>query len=150
MTTATRRWMFSAMTAAGITALLSCVPASVRAQGTTPPAAPSAQDLEGAAPSAAAPAKRPVRTFQVYGDNWEFLPNVIQVKKGDHVVLKLRAYRASRSFVLKAYKIDVLMPQDEDVKVEFDADKAGTFPFKCGRPCGDGCAKLRGKLIVEE
>jgi cytochrome c oxidase subunit II len=150
MTTAIGRWMLSTVTAAGITVLLSCVPSPIRAQGTTPPAAPAVPDLEEATPSAAVPAKRPVRTFQVYGDNWEFLPNVIQVRKGDHVVLKLHAYRASRSFVLKAYRIDVLMPQDQDVKVEFDADKAGTFPFKCGRPCGDGCAKLRGKLIVEE
>lgn len=114
--------------------------------GTAPAAAPAAAP---ATPPAAAPAKRVVRTFKLYADNWNWTPDAINVKQGDHVILKLHAYRASRSFVLKGYKIDKAMPQDEDVVVEFDADKAGEFPWKCGRPCGNGCAKMRGKLIVE-
>lgn len=111
---------------------------------------PAAPECEKAPVSAESPAKQRVRTFQVYGDNWEWSPDVIQVQKGDHVVLRLKSFRASRSFVVKDYGIDVFLPQDQDVKFEFDADRVGTFVFKCGRPCGNGCAKLRGKLIVEE
>ena len=135
------------------------------AQETPPPAEPEVKVPEVSAPAqevppAAAPqepervaapsVKRPVRTFQVYADNWYWQPDEIRVKKGDHVVLRLKSFRASRSFLLKGYKIDELLPQDKEVRLEFDADRAGTFPFRCGRPCGDGCAKLRGKLIVEE
>ncbi len=127
------------------------------AQEAPPPAEPEAQEPAKAAPAqdappqaAPVPAKRTVRTFQVYADNWYWQPDEIRVRKGDHVVLRLKSFRASRSFLLKGYKLDVLLPQDKEVRVEFDADRAGTFPFRCGRPCGDGCAKLRGKLIVEE
>lgn len=136
----TRRWVSGiAIAFAG----LIFAPGTAIAQPTAPPA-----PTEG--PGTPAPeAKRPVRTFMVYADNWQWDPDVITVQKGDHVVLKLHAYRASRSFYLKAYKLDVHMPQDDDVKVEFDADKAGVFPFKCGRPCGDGCARMRGKLVVQ-
>jgi heme/copper-type cytochrome/quinol oxidase subunit 2 len=111
-----------------------------------PPVPPAAPD---AAPPALEPAKRVVRTFKVYADNWNWTPETLHVKQGDHVVLKLFAYRASRSFVLKAYRLDVHMPQDEEITVEFDADKKGEFPWRCGRPCGNGCAKLRGTLFVE-
>ncbi len=114
-------------------------------QVTPPPEAPDAPETAVAAPQA----KKVVRTFKVYADNWEWSPETIRVKQGEHVVLKLHAYRATRSFVLKAYKLDVHMPQDQDITVEFDADKKGEFPFKCGRPCGNGCAKLRGTLVVE-
>jgi heme/copper-type cytochrome/quinol oxidase subunit 2 len=113
--------------------------------GSPPEAPPEAPD---AAP-ATAPAKQVVRTFKVYADNWNWMPDTMRVKQGDHVVLKLYAYRASRSFVLKAYKLDVHMPQDQEVTAEFDATTKGEFPYKCGRPCGNGCAKLRGTLIVE-
>lgn len=123
-----------------------CGGAALAWQQITPPPEPAgAAD----APVIAAPAKKAVRTFKVYADNWEWSPDTIRVKKGDHVVLKLHAYRATRSFVLKGYNLDVHMPQDQDVTAEFDADKAGEFSFKCGRPCGNGCAKLRGTLIVE-
>lgn len=150
MTTANRTWKLVAAAALGLGVWLCGDASSLRAQTPPPPAAPAVPELKEEPAPPAAPAKRTVRTFQIYGDNWEFVPNTIRVRKGDHVVLKLHAYRATRSFVLKGYKIDVPMPQDEDVKTEFDADVAGEFPFKCGRPCGNGCAKLRGKLIVEE
>ncbi len=114
-------------------------------QVTPPPEAPEAPE----APTAPPKAKKMVRTFKVYADNWSWSPDTIRVKQGDHVILKLHAYRATRSFVLKAYKLDVHMPQDEDVTAEFDADQKGEFPFKCGRPCGNGCAKMRGTLVVE-
>jgi len=114
-----------------------------KAPSTAPAVAPPAE-----AP-AAPPAKRVVRTFKLYADNWSWTPDSIRVKQGDHVVLKLHAYQASRSFVLKGYRIDKAMPQYEDVAVEFDADKTGEFPWKCGRPCGNGCAKMRGTLFVE-
>jgi heme/copper-type cytochrome/quinol oxidase subunit 2 len=117
----------------------------------SPPAAAPAAPAEEAppAPPQEIRAKRLVRTFKIFVDNRSWTPDTIRVKKGDHVVLKLHAYQASRSFVLKGYKIDKPLPQDEDVTVEFDADKTGEFPWKCGRPCGNNCAKLRGTLFVD-
>ena len=140
---AARKWTLEGTLAV---ALSLCGGGALAVQQVTPP--PEPPD----APEAATPApqaKRMVRTFKVYADNWEWSPETIRVTEGAHVVLKLHAYRATRSFVLKAYKLDVHMPQDQDITVEFDADKKGEFPFKCGRPCGNGCAKLRGTLIVE-
>jgi heme/copper-type cytochrome/quinol oxidase subunit 2 len=142
--TVTRSWTVRGML---VVALSLAGGGAITAQEGPPPTAPP--EAPDVAAAAAAPAKRVVRTFKVYADNWNWTPDTLHVKQGDHVVLKLYAYRASRSFVLKAYNLDVHLPQEEEVTVEFDANKKGEFPWKCGRPCGNGCAKLRGKLFVE-
>jgi heme/copper-type cytochrome/quinol oxidase subunit 2 len=135
-------------TAHGVMGLALCLggSAALAAQQVTPP--PEPPETPDSAP-VAAPVKRVVRTFKVYADNWSWTPDTMRVKQGDHVVLKLYAYRASRSFVLKGYRLDVHMPQDQEVVVEFDADRKGEFPFKCGRPRGNGCAKMRGTFFVD-
>lgn len=136
----TRRWIRRAILGGLGTALVLPSCAVVAQEEAARPAAPQAQ-----APAA----KRAVRHFSLFADNWSWTPDVIRVKQGAHVVLKLKAFRASRSFELKAYKLNVLIPQDDEVTVEFDADQKGEFPFRCGRPCGDGCAKMRGTFIVD-
>ena len=99
-----------------------------------------------AAPPAAVP--RPVREFNLFVKEWTWEPGTLRVAKGSHVVLHIESLDALRSFALKDYGIKVPLPENERVTVEFDADREGTFEFKCGRPCGNGCAKLRGTLTV--
>jgi heme/copper-type cytochrome/quinol oxidase subunit 2 len=108
-----------------------------RAEETAPPPA---------APPAAAP--RPVREFNLFVKEWAWEPSTLRVAKGSHVVLHIESLDALRSFSLKDYGVKAPLPENERVTVEFDADKEGAFEFKCGRPCGNGCAKLRGTLTV--
>ena len=99
-----------------------------------------------ASPPAAVP--RPVREFNLFVKEWAWEPGNLRVAKGSHVILHIESLDALRSFVLKDYGVKAPLPENERVTVEFDADKEGTFEFKCGRPCGNGCAKLRGTLTV--
>ena len=92
----------------------------------------------------------PVKKIKLYVENWKFIPNVIRVKQGTKVVIDFVSRDASHSFVLKGYKLKVPLPEGKTGKVEFVADKVGTFGWRCGRPCGNGCPKMTGKLIVEE
>lgn len=91
----------------------------------------------------------PVKFIKMYVEEWKWSPREIRVKQGTRLKIEFYSYEASRRFDLKAYKIKVALPQDKIVTYEFVADKKGEFKFRCGRPCGDGCAKLVGKLIVE-
>ena len=109
-----------------------------------------AQNAEPAEPLAPPAEEQVVKHIKMTAENWKWLPNVIRVKLGTRLVITFDSYDASHSFVLKAYKIKVPLPEGKTGRVEFVADKAGEFPWRCGRPCGDGCAKMRGKLIVEE
>lgn len=109
--------------------------------------APMARAEDGA-PEAAPGAARPVREFNLFVKEWSWDPGSLRVKKGSHVVLHVESLDGARSIVLKPFKVKAALPEGERVTVEFDADQEGKFEFRCGRPCGNGCAKLRGTLTV--
>ena len=92
----------------------------------------------------------PVKKVKMYGRNWKWTPAEIRVKKGTRVIIDFVSEDANHGFELKAYKIKINLPQDKRGQVEFIADKVGTFRWRCSRPCGNGCAKMTGKLIVME
>ena len=132
------------MTGAGLLliaglALLGGVRAEEAPAPPAPPAPPTAPPGAGA---------RPVREFNLFVKEWSWEPSTLRVAKGSHVVLHIESLDALRSFVIKDYGVKAPLPENERVTVEFDADREGTFEFKCGRPCGNGCAKLRGTLTV--
>jgi heme/copper-type cytochrome/quinol oxidase subunit 2 len=106
------------------------------------PAAPSE-------PVAEKETEQPVKHVKLYAEEWKWSPREIRVKQGTLIKIEAYSYDSSRRFDLKDYKLKVAMPQDKLVRFEFTADKKGTFKWKCGRPCGNGCAKMVGKLIVE-
>ena len=113
-------------------------------------AVPRAQEAPAPtpAPTPAPGVARPVREMNLFVKEWTWEPGTVRVKKGSHVILHIESLDGARSFALKPYGLKVPLPEGERVTVEFDADQEGTFEFKCGRPCGNGCAKLRGTLTV--
>lgn len=92
----------------------------------------------------------PVKRVKMYARSWKWTPDEIRVKLGTRVIIDFISEDASHGFQIKAYKIKVSLPQDKRAQIEFVADKVGTFPWRCSRPCGDGCPKMNGKLIVIE
>ena len=92
---------------------------------------------------------QPFKLIKMFAEEWKWTPNLIQAPQGTRIRIEFLSYGASRRFDLPGYKLKVRIPQDKTVSVEFVADKKGTFRWKCGRPCGNGCAKMTGKLIVE-
>jgi heme/copper-type cytochrome/quinol oxidase subunit 2 len=112
--------------------------------------APLAQEDPQAAPADEAPAEElPLKFVKLYVEEWKWTPSEIRVPVGTRIKIEALSYDSSRRFDLKAYKLKVALPQDKTVTFEFVADKPGKFRWKCGRPCGNGCAKLTGTLIVE-
>jgi heme/copper-type cytochrome/quinol oxidase subunit 2 len=89
-----------------------------------------------------------VRRFRMDVENWQWIPDQIVVPLGAKVVIEIRSYHATHRFDLKDYGLRVVLPQDQTTTVEFVANKAGTFKWRCGRPCGDGCPRMTGTLVV--
>ena len=110
---------------------------------------PSAERAADPASPSPAP-ERSMKYVNLFVEEWRWTPDTIRVKKGQHVVLQIESMEGKHAFYLKDYNLDIPLEEGHRVKVEFDADKVGKFPWKCSRPCGDGCAKLRGTLVVEE
>ena len=80
---------------------------------------------------------------------FEFDPAVITVKKGEKVRLIITAIDHDHGFKLDAFDINQVLKQGDPTIIEFTANKAGTFAFKCSVYCGHGHGKMKGKLVVE-
>ncbi|MBI4187814.1 MAG: cupredoxin domain-containing protein [Chloroflexi bacterium] len=90
---------------------------------------------------------------------WE--PNTVVVLKGDKIVLIVNNPRAAvHSLVLADFSVDTgaIAPQGSKT-VEFAADKAGVFLFRCGirpnltatpRECDPDMSRMTGYLMVLE
>ncbi|MGO9275711.1 MAG: cupredoxin domain-containing protein [Terriglobia bacterium] len=88
--------------------------------------------------------------IKVMAKRFEYDPNVITVKKGNHVRLLITAADHDHGFKLAAFNIDQLIEKGSTATIEFTASKAGTFPFQCSHFCGMGHGKMKGKLVVQE
>ena len=90
-----------------------------------------------------------IKEFTVTAKNWQFDPGTITVKTGDRVRLKITSVDVAHSFMLKDYNLNVKLDPGQTQVVEFVADKAGEFSFRCGVPCGEGHRDMTGKFIVQ-
>ena len=77
---------------------------------------------------------------------------VIEVSKGDQVVIKLRSSDVSHGFSLKAFGIYLTEPikPGKTTFVSFKADKVGRFPFACNVFCGSIHENMKGWLVVKD
>jgi polyferredoxin/heme/copper-type cytochrome/quinol oxidase subunit 2 len=98
-----------------------------------------------------------------------YSPSRIIVNKGDKIILKPTSLDATHGFLLDGHPVEFIMRkgatflkytwQDEDGKlqadwdrvseVEFVADKAGKFTFRCTQTCGNLHPFMTGELIVK-
>ncbi len=87
--------------------------------------------------------------IQMTAQRYDFKPDTVTVKKGDHVKLVITAVDHDHGFKIDAFHITEKLPKGQPVTVEFTADQVGTFPFQCSQFCGLGHKKMKGKVVVE-
>ena len=90
-----------------------------------------------------------VKEIEVTAKQWEFIPNPIEVNKGDKVRLKIRSLDVTHGFALPDFGISQRLEPGKTEIVEFTADKTGSFTFFCNVPCGSGHSSMRGTLIIK-
>ncbi len=91
-----------------------------------------------------------VHEIQVTLKKYEFSPGLLRVRKGERVKLVMAATDHDHGFKLDDFNINQKIPKGTTVVVEFTADKAGTFQFRCSNVCGIGHRGMKGTLVVEE
>ena len=75
-----------------------------------------------------------------------YSPDRIEVKKGEPVRLlftRQESNSCTEQVIFGDFGVSKMLPQNEEVPVEFTPDKAGEFTFHCGMNM------VRGKLIVK-
>jgi len=90
-----------------------------------------------------------VKSFVIIAKRFEFIPNNIQVNKGDRIILEITSEDVIHGFSIDKYGINEKIEPGETTIVEFVADKVGTFTFQCSIFCGSGHGGMIGNLIVE-
>ena len=90
-----------------------------------------------------------IKEFTVRAFQFGFDPNVIEVNKGDKVIINAYTSDVPHGFAINGYGIDLSLYTSKPQTVEFIADKPGTFTFYCSIPCGRGHGAMRGKFIVK-
>ncbi|MCV0400125.1 MAG: ethylbenzene dehydrogenase-related protein [Nitrosarchaeum sp.] len=90
------------------------------------------------------------KSFDITAFQWGFEPQFIEVNKGDHVTFNLATDDVAHGIAINEYQINEPIMVEKDAKVEFTADKTGTFEFYCSIPCGAGHDQQGGFLIVKD
>ena len=93
---------------------------------------------------------RGVHEIQVTLRKYEFSPGSLRVRKGEQVRLIMAAIDHDHGFRLDEFQINQKIRKGTTAIVEFTADKAGTFQFRCSNVCGLGHRNMKGTLVVEE
>ncbi len=90
------------------------------------------------------------KEFDVVAFQWGFEPQFIEVNKGDHVTLRITSDDVPHGLAIDEYQINETIMPGETVKIEFIADKTGSFKFYCSLVCGVGHDQQHGSIIVKD
>jgi cytochrome c oxidase subunit II len=106
------------------------------------------------------------KVIEISAKKYEFDPAEIRVKKGTRVELEVHSVDETHGIKLgltpdgrKAKSPGLVfdkpddngrVEKDQDQVLDFVAQQAGTYEFKCAKVCGIHHGKMKGKLIVEE
>ena len=107
-----------------------------------------------------------VKVIEVSAKKYEYNPSSIHVKQGTKVQLRITATDHTHGFKIGAFSdgsdkngspgLAFTSPQDcwkiekgQSSTIEFVAQTAGTYSFKCCVKCGLGHGGMKGQLIVD-
>ena len=88
-------------------------------------------------------------TMDVSAQRYEFIPDVIRVKAGTLVTLRITAVDGTHGFALGDFGIDELLAEGQVKVIEFYAPRPGEFGFHCSHLCGIGHFGMGGRIVVE-
>jgi len=81
-------------------------------------------------------------------DQFAFDPPVLRVNRGDRVLLTLQAADVVHGFYLDGYGIEARVEPGISQQVEFVADRAGKYRYRCSVSCGTLHPFMIGELVV--
>ncbi|MEJ8837468.1 cupredoxin domain-containing protein [Ramlibacter sp. AN1133] len=92
----------------------------------------------------------PSRVVRVVARKFEFVPALIQARKGERLVLEFTAPEVPMGANFADFGVRVDIVPGQVATLEFVPDKAGTFTFACDVFCGSGHEDMSGTLVVNE
>ena len=90
------------------------------------------------------------RVIPVVARKFVFLPNEINLKRGEPVILEFTAPEVVMGFSVPALKLRTDIIPGQVARLRIVPESAGTFDFLCDIFCGDGHEGMNGRLIVTD
>jgi cytochrome c oxidase subunit II len=108
-----------------------------------------------------------VQVIEVIAKKYEYSPSPVHLKSGTKIQLKITATDHDHGFKISAVPDGALpngaaglifssaqdcwqLKKGETTTIEFLAQTAGTYTFKCCHTCGLGHKGMKGQIIVEQ
>ena len=82
------------------------------------------------------------KVITIDASRFQYSQSQITVNQGDHVKIIINSVDTPHGIAIPDYGVSGVE------SVEFVADKAGTFEFRCPTPCGAGHRTMTGTLVV--
>lgn len=89
------------------------------------------------------------RVIDLTGRRFEWDPGVIEVNRGDRVVLRVRAEDVTHGLYIDGYGIREEIFPGQVKEITFTADRPGRFMFRCAVTCGTFHPYMTGWLRVK-
>jgi heme/copper-type cytochrome/quinol oxidase subunit 2 len=89
------------------------------------------------------------QTIDIIAERYKFIPEVVTVKEGTLVTLRIKSVEGTHGFRLSAFGIDERIDANETRVIEFYASQKGEYSFRCSHFCGFGHLGMNGKIVVE-
>ncbi len=100
------------------------------------------------APLASIAARKAPRSIEIVARRFNFTPNEIALKAGEHVVLLISSIDFIHGFNIPALGMRADLVPGRLTRIELPAQKAGTIDFLCDNFCGGGHEEMNGRFIV--
>ena len=91
-----------------------------------------------------------INEFDMTAKRFEFNPDKLIVNKGERVVINIKSLDVEHGFTIDEYGINEMIGAEEEIVIDFIANKAGLFNFYSSIYSGPGYGAMRGQLIVVE
>jgi cytochrome c oxidase subunit II len=108
-----------------------------------------------------------VQVIEVTAKKYEYSPEPVHVRRGTHVQLKITATDHDHGFKIATFPdgpaqsgtpgLVLASAQDcwqlkkgETTTIEFLAQTAGTYTFRCCHTCGVGHRGMKGEIVVDQ
>jgi len=90
-----------------------------------------------------------VPVVEITAKRFAFSPNLITLKKGQTVKLRLHSEDVTHGFFLRPLKLDEEIPAGQTTEVTVTPQTAGTFTTICDHFCGTNHGNMIMTIVVE-
>jgi hypothetical protein len=97
------------------------------------------------------PTNASIKKVQLKGEDCKWIPDIIRVEKGSHVILEVQSVDWDYNFRMEGYNLLFEIPKGDTITAEIYASQTGEFEFGCYIEKGFrySWGGMIGKFIVE-